>query len=94
MTARSLTFVLAALFVFTGAVAQAHVSSVLDDQQRLLNRDLRSLEDDPFKVYRCYLRLDNESSESVVRSNETHNPEICLLPTPPQQITLNLAVEA
>lgn len=94
MTTRSLTFVLAALFAFTGAVAQAHVSPALDDQQRLLNRDLRSLEDDPFEVYRCHLRLDNESSESVVRSNGTSNAEICLLPTPPIQITPNLAIEA
>ena len=94
MTTRSLMFVLAALFAFTGAVAQAHVSPAIDDQQGLLNRDQRSLGDDPFETYRCYSRLDKKSSESLVRSNGTYNSEICLLPTPPQQITPNLAIEA
>ncbi len=94
MTTRSLMVVLVALGAFTGAVAQAHVSPVLDGQQRLLDRDPRSLQDDPFKRYPCYLRLESESSGSPMRPIGTLNAEICLLPTPPQQITPNLAIEA
>ena len=94
MTTRSLMFVLVALFAFTGAVAQAHVQPVLNDEDRLLDRDPRSLQDDPLKMYRCHLRLDNGSSGSWIRSDGVRNAEMCLLPTPPQQITPNLAMEA
>jgi hypothetical protein len=87
-------FVLAALFAFTGAVAQAHVPPVLDDQQIFLDRTPRSLQGDPFEMYRCNSRLDNGSPEKLMRSIGTQKGEICLLPTPPQQITPNLAMEA
>ena len=94
MTTRSLMVVLVALVAFTGAVAQAHVSPVLDGQHRSLDRDPRSLQDDPFKMYPCYLRLDNESSAMLKRPHRTFSAEICLLPTPPKQMTPNLAIEA
>ena len=94
MTTRSLMVVLVALVAFTGAVAQAHVPPALHDEDRLLDRDPRSLQDDPFKMYLCYLRLNNESSGSLMRPIGTLSAEICLLPTPPQQITPNLAIEA
>lgn len=95
MTTRSMMVVLVALIAFTGAVAQAHVPAVFNEDDRLLDRDPRSLQDDPFKMYRCYLRIDHESSGSPMRTNGTRNAELCLLPTPPQQeITPNLAIEA
>ena len=94
MTTRYLKFVLVALFAFTGGVAQAHVHPVFDDQQKLLDRDPSSLQDNPFKTYQCHLRLDNGSSGSLIRSDGMRNAEMCLLPTPPQQITPNLAMEA
>ena len=94
MTTRSLMFVLIVLIALSGTVAQAHVPSVFNEEDRRLDSNARSLQDDPFKMHRCHLLLDNGSSETLMRSQETRNAEICLLPTPPQQRTLKTASEA
>jgi hypothetical protein len=93
MTTRILTFVLAALFALSGAVAQAHVPPVLNDQQSVLDRNSRSSQDDPFEMYRCYSAVDSGLLDSSVRPVGALDLGICLLPTPPQQITPNLAIE-
>lgn len=89
----SMSFVVVVVLAFTGAVAKAHISPVLQSQQELADQHSRHLHD-PARTYRCELLRYHGPSGTLARFYEPRHEEICVLPTPAPTLELpqNIAI--